>query len=1416
MFNISKNLGLFALVCTLAGLVGCGGSSGSDKKPLSVTSDLCGAFEIRDADGSCKKLPDPPACPIEGQIRVNNGPCITPDKPAPSYTPKDDEVVIYFNAADKKFTGYTAHLWQSCGNGWQPTQNTDGTDLPINVWDAGIPLSSAEAGAHPHDPIYGAYFILKTSDTGNCGNFIIHGNGQQTNDLKIDIVRSGGMYDRMFFLIKNASDMRNSQGNTSPICINNICKKYEAPALAISDVAAHWVSPTTLLLGENVTGVKLYKAAAGKKITPNAAISPYVAGTDTAVSTDSLLTDAEWVADLSPAAVAPDFTALPHLAAYHAYDVALEPAVIKSLLKGELLVVWKSNDLTEVNVKNPDGSDKLDGDGKVITEEVKLFNSTHIQNSYLLDALYASGGAANAHEQALGVDYSAGSPNISVWAPTATAVELRVYDAQLQPLTPEYKFPLVENSDTGIWRLPNLNTNFDRKFYRFYVTGYNAVTNKVEKYEVTDPNSVSLSANGLFSQFVDLEQDSPDLVPAGWPGERAPAVAPEAMSIYEMHVRDFSINNADTPAAHRGKYLAFTDADSTPVKHLQALADSGLTHVHLLPVFDGSSIEENADMQITLDSLVGEVCLAKGETASGLCDFKDKTNRKKTLRSVLASYDPKSDDALELVNLINGMDGYNWNYDPEHYNAPEGSYSTNPDGVARIKEMRAMNLALHNMGLRVVYDVVFPHMNAAVLTTSKSTFEKIVPGYYFRNNLVTGVPIDEAGPQTATERPMFGKFVSDSLVLWAKQYQVDGFRFDQSGRMPKEVLTNALAEVQGVDENTYFYGEAWNDSELSRGRVGEANLATQGGLVGTGIGSFNDKMRDPLRAFSLVNGGNLNPIRAGLAGNLQTFRLKDKTGTMINASAAGAYGTDSAENIAYVDVHDDETLWDWMQKPNALPADTTLANRVRIQNLTLSVPTLSQGVPIFQMGSEMLRSKSMTKNSYNSGDWFNNVDFTMQSNNWNVGLPVNTIDPTKAVADYSEDEKTLQKQIDAIIAAITDAATTPKTVNIQQASNVFNEFLAIRKSSPLFSLADATLIKDRVGFHDGGITQENNVIVMSIDDGAASGRDDIDTAYDAIVVIFNGSSSAVTKKIFTAEGFELHPLQQDSVDSVVKTATFAAGTGGDVGRGLFTVPAYTTAVFVKPQATATTPGVGLSATATTDKVWTAPYGATQIYLPGAFTTPNWSVFDTTNELVYKSEGVYSVVIGPIAASATPYAFKIASSDWSTVDRGAPAASAKIVLDTPKEFGSGTGFGNASLKIAETAKYRFTLDASNSANPILTVSKLDLDLYNGTPLYVRGGVTATGWGADSANLIPYDTNGLYSKTLNLVAGSYDFKIADNDWTAATTFGAGNTTLGSGLGGTDNITITVAAPDAGDYTFTLDAKTDPHTITVEKAN
>ncbi len=1363
MLNYRKKLGFLALLFGIAVLSGCGGGSGTDNKQTNFPS--CRDPEVLLDNGQCGLPRDPyvpPACPV-GEIRNDVGDCVVPDFPTPEKIPGENEVVIYVNvdSADKNadFAGYNLHLWQEGCNGWANSV-TDGTNTTYaidTVWPNGPHISSHDTGEPGvrHDPYYGAFFVIPTSDLGSCGNFIIKAPGAggivQTENLKISIKHDGGQYDRMMWVIVNTQNMRNSRSSTLPICINDVCT-LKQPAVAISGIEAHWIGSHTIVWDREF--------AAGKKIALYHSTAGGMAGAD-----DGSITGGELLAELSEGRLLTDDekAQVPQLANYYAYDLpdTVSLDAIKSALKDELLIVGR-----------------YDADEDGVT--VERGRATRVQVAEVLDQLYTTGDD-DADEAQLGLSYGSSGITSSVWAPTAQKVELRIYSGD--PLRVSATKDMTLDNNTGIWSYTGTAPEMDRKYYRFRVTSYNPQEKKILRLEVTDPYSVSLASNGRYSQFINL--DDADIKPAGWDAQVVPdAGAPETASIYEAQVRDFSVNDASTAAAYRGKYMAFTEADSVPMQHLQALADAGLKYVHLLPIADGSSIKEDFDSQANLDSYVFDLCQRVDDPASvSICD--GTVSYSSTLRSLLESYDPESARARELEAILGDLDGFNWNYDPEHYFTPDGSYATNSQGETRIKEMRAMNQALHSMGLRVVMDVVYPHTSTSGITSPNSVFDKIVPGYYYRTNAATNEVENGtgAGNDTATEHRMMAKLMKDSLLIWASEYKVDGFRFDQSGFMPKAALVDAYDAVKAIDPDSYFYAEAWTPNGGTSGDRISAR-ATQEELAGTGIGTFNDRIRNPLQQMALIKGDNVDAVRAGIAGNLKDFLLKTKSGVLVKAETVGAYNLDPQEAINYAEKHDNETLWDWMHRPNALPVDMSLADRVRVDSLTQSVVLLSQGVPFFQMGTELLRSKSMCPNSYNAGDWFNAVDFTMASNNWGVGLP-------PELRDGVTDEY--------VAGLFANPNTKPDMAEIEKSNAVFQEYLKIASGSPLFSLTTAQEVMDRLGFHDGGKTQVPGLIVFSLDDGVgtvagteSTPRADLDPNVDAIVVVVNGTATTQNAKVNTATGFALHTIQQNSADSVVKTASFAEADGG----GVFTVPAYTTAVFVKAQSGAQ--GQGLSALATIGAAIPVPYGDTAIYVRGAVSAAGWDA-TAANKMHYDGEGVYSLLTDALAGSNL---FKIAEANWNSPNLGGA-----FTLNVGDSVALIQGANdNLTLNLAANQPLRFVLDASASTTaPTLKI--VDPETYKGTSVYLRGEVTASGWGnTDAGNELVYEGDSIYALSVAMTAGDYQFKVASSDWSTVNLGSSTALTPGQEVtlvpGSNDNLHITIAT--AGTYRFEVDAR------------
>jgi len=1316
---------------------------------------VCDDDEILLDNGQCGPKPvlvcEPPQVAVDGR-------CIVPDKPEPKYTPGPNEAVIYYNRRDKNFDGWVLHLWNNgCEAGsWDPERITlrgAGGDTDYSYEGTGTTWPDGPPPNYQHyldgevDPIYGAYWVLQLQDDAVCGNFIVHGlaGPPQTVDLRINFSEdTANPYRNMYWVVVDSTlaenELREARVAAEPICINDICEEYEAPPLAIEDQAAHWIDAETIAWNRPLAEVELYASLDG-----TLAVEAQGEGDDAR----GVVTGGELAATLTPTELTEAQQArFPHLAEYDAYSLGVGLDRVKSLLTHQLWAVG------------------TDADGNQF--------GTQLQLSGVLDHVYTSG-SDDADEATLGPVYSSGSITASVWAPTAQDVKLVIYEERPDGrLAYDGEAAMSLDADTGIWSVTGGRDGWDRKYYRFLVTAYHPSEGKVLRREARDPYSASAYTGSLMSQFVDIDDD--DLKPAGWDGHTVPdATSPEGAIIYEGHVRDFSARDSSTPEEHRGKFLAFTAGDSAPVAHLQRLAAAGVTHFHVLPAFDVRSIPEDPELQVNLDNAIYELCRLD-DSNEELCpgDVRDET----PIIDKLMGFDPTTDEARKLVNTIRDIDGYNWGYDPVLYNVPEGSYSTDPAGPARIREMRAMHQALHGMGLRVVLDVVYNHTSDEGADGTFSVYDRIVPGYYYRRHPTTG-DVERASccSDTAAEHAMMAKFIKDSAVFWATHYQVDGFRFDWMSLHPRSVMEDVLAAVQAVDPDTYIYGEGWPPGTGTAPDIFE--LSSQANMAGTGIGTFNDRMRDRVRDLSISNGGDLTRVRAGLAGNLADFQLLLESGVTIAAGSDGGYTADPQESVNYASVHDGMTLWDELNRGGVLPSGTeSSTDRARMAAQAQSLVLLSQGVPFVHMGGDILRSKSLSHNSYNAGDWFNTVDFTLADNNWNVGLP------PEGPADAD------------VLAAIGDANADPTADDIAASLAMFEEFARIAQGSPLFSLISAEEVIDRVGFHNVGREAAGNLIAMSIDDGVGvvtnttdTARADLDPDHDAVVVVFNGASEAQSITIRTATGFALHGVQQASADAVVQGASFEAGAEGN---GTFTVPALTTAVFVKAQGDVQ--GEGLSAFVTSGFEPPVPYGDTAIYLRGQFN--GWG---TANQLTYLGGGSYE---GYVTLDAGDYQFKVASADWSTVDIAAPDGQGTITVGVPATLSAEGQLPNLSISVAAAGEYRFLLDALDADAPVLTVTNARAFP---TEVYVRGSLN--GWGTDDP--LEYVGQGNYQVAISVEAGDHLFKIASSDWATVDLSAPGDGSVpieldtATALSGPRNPNFAISIPATGEYLFTVAA-------------
>ena len=904
----------------------------------------------------------------------------------------------------------------------------------------------------------------------------------------------------------------------------------DAPVAGNGEQRAYWVSANTLawptsLLPEGVTRAQVLDGSA--KLSYELVTAPEGgAGLSDGAVTGATTTALSVAGDL-PAEVT---TAHPNLNGYIALKAPIDEAVAREALTGQIAVAQKSG------------------------ESINAF--TGVQIAPVLDSLYAEA----ATQASYGVNWNeAGNPTFALWAPTAKSVALVSWNTST-PSGSDADIPGdglrtdAVRGDDGRWSVDNAAGEIhEGAQYLWEVSVYVPETGKVEKNLVTDPYSVSLTVDSTRSVAVNM--NNPSTVPAVWTNSKAPVIQDDAQrSIYELHVRDFSAADTSVPEYMRGTYMAFTQFESNGMRHLDELARAGMNTVHLLPTFDIATIPEKRADQKT--------------------------------PAIPEDAGPASEEQQAAVSAVADQDAYNWGYDPLHWMAPEGSYATSShqNGGARVREFRSMVGGLHSIGMQVVLDQVYNHTPAAGQSAS-SILDRVVPGYYQRLNASGGVETSTCCSNVATENAMSEHLMIDSMIHWAKYYHVDGFRFDLMGHHPaaemkraKEALKSLTLEKDGVDgSRLYIYGEGWNFGEVANNAL--FTQATQGQLDGTGIGAFNDRLRDAVHgggpfdedhrvfqgfgsgAFSDFNGldtrseaerradylHRVDLVKLGLAGNLKDYTLttydgKTVLGAQLDYNGQGAgFASQPAENVNYVDAHDNETLFDLVTYK--MPADAPMENRVRMSLISQASVALSQSPSFWASGTEMLRSKSLDRDSYNSGDYYNAIDWTMHDNGFGHGLPVKS----KNGAAWDHMRPLLENP---------DLKPSPE--QIDTSSEIAMDFLRVRSSSRLFTLGSADLIRSKVTFPNSGEGAVDGTIVMLINDEAGAGSD-VDAALDGALVVFNATDKTMTTAVDGLAGrvFKLHEAQANGSDAVVKDASFDAKTGS------VTVPARTVAVFTQ-------------------------------------------------------------------------------------------------------------------------------------------------------------------------------------------------------------------------------------------------------------
>ncbi|MFD8752938.1 pullulanase-type alpha-1,6-glucosidase [Kitasatospora sp. NPDC059577] len=1020
-----------------------------------------------------------------GEVWLKQGdPAVRTADPGPANTQPANTAVIHYNRADGDYDGWGLHDWTGAA---APT-------------DWGKPLTPVRRDA------FGAVFEVPLAPGATSLSYILH----KGNDKDLPA-------DQSLDFAVNGKEVWILGGREGYLLPQNPAASSQVD---LGTAKAQWIDARTVVVPANYgagddalaggTSAQLvYDPAGGIKADKGVLTEPGRWLRLTPVKGG--LTDAQKAA-------------YPHLAGYRAFTVdARDTARVPAALRGQLL-------FTE---HLPSGA---------------LLAGTGVQIPGVLDALYAG----RTGRVDFGPAYYDGKVALSLWAPTAQEVSVQVFDGPTGG-TPK-TLPLKRDDETGVWEVVRDKGELDGKYYLYQVKVWAPSVQQVVVNTVTDPYSVALSTDSKRSLVANL--DAKELKPAGWDDHARPqAVPPAQQQIQELHVRDFSVADTTVPAAERGTYLAFTESQSAGMQHLRDLAKAGVTTIHLLPTFDIATIREN-----------------RAEQKLPACDLKS-----------LPADGPKQQ---ECVAAVAADDAYNWGYDPLHYNVPEGSYATDPGGTARTVQFRQMVQAMHAAGLRVVLDVVYNH-TAASGQAEHSVLDRVVPGYYQRLDADGKVTADSCCSDTAPEHAMMNRLVVDSVTLWAREYKVDGFRFDLMGLDPKSTMLDVQAALRkmtpdsdGVDgKNVLLYGEGWNFGAVANNA--RFQQATQLNMAGTGIATFDDRIRDAARGgnfmldsapqqgfasglFTDPNGSPANgspeeqkarllhqmdQLKVGLTGNLAGYSFTDSSGKAVtgarvdyNGSPTG-YAAKPGEAVEYVDAHDNTDLFDALAYK--LPTGTAPADRARMQALGLSLTALTQGAGFAQAGSDLLRSKSLDSNSYDSGDWFNAIHWpdpstgAVDGNGWGRGLPP------------AADNKGMWPTAQSLLA---NPKLTVGAADMRAASAQYQEFLRIKQSSPLFSLPTLAAVQQRLSYPLSGTAGElPGVITLHLDGTGLAG------AEKGVTVVFNATPTAQAQTVAALRGTgqALHPAQAGGTDPVVKQSGFDAATG------TFTVPGRTVAVFVQ-------------------------------------------------------------------------------------------------------------------------------------------------------------------------------------------------------------------------------------------------------------
>lgn len=500
----------------------------------------------------------------------------------------------------------------------------------------------------------------------------------------------------------------------------------------------------------------------------------------------------------------------------------------------------------------------------------------------------------------LGYTYTKEKTSFRVWAPTAEKMSIKRFESGTAAQNDLIEEVEMTPDVNGTW-VCEVNGDLNGTYYTY------AVTIDGKTSTVMDPYARSSGANGKRSMVLDLDSTDPE----GWDKDTNPNAdlgITDAI-IYETHVRDFTVG-PDNGITNQGKFLGVCETGTTTASGIKTgldhIKELGVTHLHILPMYDFGSLDE--------------------------------------------------------TTKANGV--YNWGYDPQNYNIPEGTYSTDPyNGEVRVSEMKQMVKGLHDNGISVVMDVVYNH----VFSAKDFCFNQLVPGYFSRiteeGSYSSG---SGCGNDTATERSMVKKYIVDSVNYWADEYHIDGFRFDLVGLMDTDTINEIVTTVHETHPDVIFYGEGWSLTTLVT--KDDVTLATQVNSEETpDFSYFNDTIRDGLKGSVFDTGAGFVSGASGFESKI-TRCFKGLDNWCINPT----------QTINYASCHDNNTLYDRLRLSRSDASDEEI---IKMNNLAASVYILAEGTPFMQAGEEMLRTKTNSdgtynSNSYNAGDDVNLIDWS--------------------------------------------------------------------------------------------------------------------------------------------------------------------------------------------------------------------------------------------------------------------------------------------------------------------------------------------------------------------------------------------------------------------------------------------------------